>query len=165
MIRIDSIHSCLREAQRISIELGRGNEYSTREYRKEGRICLQCKFRKVLLASLFGAIRLPGAWIRSRGRRFTCGGVLLLAGDCPPATLVLRQLAHLRAMFHAGLVRAVAVAQRRRTPRPMRRSLICESSSRNRPQQDCRANCLTESTTSRLHEFSLRQVSTKTDSA
>lgn len=123
-------------------------------------------FWKYLQASLFGAIRLLGSRVRSRGRRFIGGRVLLVTGDCPPAVLELRQLAHLRAMFHSGLVRAMAVAQRRRGPGTQRRrSLVGESGSRKTPQQDCHANRLPESTGARCHAPILRRVVLKTDSA
>ena|SRR6266851_7287793 len=122
-------------------------------------------FRLSLLANLFVAIRLLGSWVRRRGGGFNCRQVLLVAGDCPPAILEFRELAHLRAMFHPGLVSAMAVAKRRRRPRAQRRRLICESSSRKSYQQDCRANCMPESAGSRFHPFILKLVLLKTDSA
>ena len=120
---------------------------------------------KCLQAYLFLAIRLLGSRIRRWGRRLIGCRIFLVAGDCPPAILVLRQLAHLRAMFHAGLVRAMAVAQRRRRPRPQRRRLICQSSSRNSSQQNCRANRIPESTWPGFHSFILKRMELKTDSA
>ena len=123
------------------------------------------KFRNSLKVNLFGAIRLLGTRVRSRGGRFIRGRVLLVAGDRPPAILISRELAHLRAMLHAALVGAMAVAQRCRRHQPWGWRLIRESCSRNRSQQDCCANGLTKSTGSRFHHFILKLIVLKTDSA
>jgi hypothetical protein len=118
-----------------------------------------------LQASLFLAIRLFGSRTRSRKRRLTCGGILLLAGDRPPAPPILRQLAHLRAMFRARLVGAMAVAQRRCRPRQQCRRLVGECCSRNSSQQDCCANRLADPARSRIHVHILKRGRPKTDSA
>src|ERR1700689_4878199 len=90
-----------------------------------------------LALSLFCAIGLPGARVQSRGRRLICGRVSFVAGDRPPAILISGQLAHLRAMFRAGLVRAMAVTERRRRPGSQDRRLVGEGSRRDGGQQDC----------------------------
>jgi hypothetical protein len=109
-----------------------------------------------LQESLFLAIGLLGSRVRSGGSRLIGGRVFFVAGDCPPAILELRQLAHLSAMFRAGLVRAMTITERRSRPRPQRRGLIGESSSRNSSQQDGRANRLAEPAGSRFHLFILK---------
>lgn len=133
--------------------------------KKEWRSSRPRKFRSGLQTNLFSAIRLLGSRVRSRGRQFISGRILLVARDSPPAILILRQLAHLRAMFHAALVRAMAVAQRRRGSPPQRRGLIRESRSRDRSEKDCRANRLTKPAGFRFHLFILKPDFIKSDSA
>lgn len=68
-------------------------------------------------------------------------------------------------MFRARLVRAVAVAQRRRRIQTQARGLIGEYGSRDSFQQDCRKNGMPEPAGYTFHDFILKRGAIKTDSA
>ena len=79
--------------------------------------------------------------------------------------LVLRQLAHLRAMLHAGLVRAMAVAERRCMPQLQRRRLIGDCGDRSCYQKYRCANREPKSISICFHSPILKFATGKSDSA
>jgi len=68
-------------------------------------------------------------------------------------------------MFRSRLVRAVAVAQRRRRIQTQARGLIGEDGSRDSSQQDCRKDGMPEPAGYSFHDFILEWGAIKTDSA
>ena len=74
-----------------------------------------------------------------------------MARNGPPAILELRELTHFCAMFFAGLICAMAVAERSCGPRQEDRDLIGQGSSRESSQENRRIKSFSEPTEAKWH--------------
>ena len=88
-----------------------------------------------------------------------------MARHRPPAILVLRQLAHFRAVLHAILLRATAVAERSGWTGRQHRPLIRQRRHRDTSQKDCHSNRLPEPASRWFHGLILEPGSECTDSS
>jgi len=102
--------------------------------------------------SFFGVVRLTRVRIRIRCRRFLRNGTLFVAGGCPPAILVLRQLAHLRALLCPGCMLAVAITHRRLGTGHQSWGLVGQGGCRGGSQKDCDSNRMGDSVRMKCHD-------------
>ena len=98
-----------------------------------------------LPASFFGVVRLAGVRVRIWCRRLFHNGALFVARGRPPAILVLRQLAHLRALPGPGSMVAMAITHRRLGSRHQSWRLVGERSPRGGSQKYSDSNHLADS--------------------